>query len=81
MKDEVCATSREKIDRERREGKRGEERRWGRGKRGKEGGYLARSKRSITGTSLVAEQLRVCTPTAEGPGLIPGRGTGSHMLQ
>ena len=54
VKDEVCATSREKIDRERREGKRGEERRWGRGKRGKGGGYLARSKRSITGTSLVA---------------------------
>ena len=35
VKDEVCATSRERIDRERREGKRGEERRWGRGKREK----------------------------------------------
>ena len=31
VKDEVCATSRERIDRERREGKRGEERRGGRG--------------------------------------------------
>ena len=31
------------------------------------------------GTSLVVQQLRLCTPDAEGPGLIPGQGTRSHM--
>ena len=31
------------------------------------------------GTSLVAQWLRFHTPSAGGPGLIPGQGTRSHM--
>ena len=31
--------------------------------------------------SLVVQQLRLCAPNAGGPGLIPGQGTRSHMLQ
>ncbi|TEA36925.1 hypothetical protein DBR06_SOUSAS210044, partial [Sousa chinensis] len=31
------------------------------------------------GTSLVAQWLRLHTPNAGGPGLIPGQGTRSHM--
>ena len=33
------------------------------------------------GTSLVVQQLRSYTPNAEGPGLILGQGTSSHMPQ
>ena len=33
------------------------------------------------GTSLVIQQLRLCTPNTGRPGSIPGRGTRSHMLQ
>ena len=32
-------------------------------------------------TSLVVQRLRLRAPRAGGPGLIPGRGTRSHMLQ
>ncbi|TEA37188.1 hypothetical protein DBR06_SOUSAS210422, partial [Sousa chinensis] len=31
--------------------------------------------------SLVVQWLRLHTPSAGGPGLIPGQGTRSHMLQ
>ena len=31
------------------------------------------------GTSLVAQWIRLCTPSAGGPGSIPGQGTRSHM--
>ena len=34
-----------------------------------------------TGTSLVVQWLRLCTPNAGGPGSIPGQGTRSHMPQ
>ena len=34
-----------------------------------------------TGTSLVAQCLRLCGPSGGGLGLIPGQGTKSHMLQ
>ena len=37
------------------------------------------NKISIDGTSLVAQWLRLHTPSAGGPGSIPGQGTGSHM--
>ena len=33
----------------------------------------------LTGTSLVAQWLRLRAPNARGPGLIPGQGTRSHM--
>ena len=33
------------------------------------------------GTSLVVQWLRLCTPNVAGPRLIPGWGTGPHMLQ
>ena len=33
------------------------------------------------GTSLVVQWLRLHAPSAGGPGLIPGQGTGSHMPQ
>ena len=33
------------------------------------------------GTSLMVQFLRLHTPKTEGPGLIPGQGTRSHMLQ
>ena len=36
---------------------------------------------SIQGTSLVVQWLRLCTPKAEGLGLIPGQGTRSHIPQ
>ena len=36
---------------------------------------------SIQGTSLVVQWLRLCTPKAEGLGLIPGQGTRSHIAQ
>ena len=32
-----------------------------------------------TGTSLVVQWVRLCTPNAGGWGSIPGQGTGSHM--
>ena len=35
----------------------------------------------IVRTFLVAQSLRLCAPNAGSPGLIPGQGTGSHMLQ
>ena len=34
---------------------------------------------SSTGTSLMVQWLRLHTPNAGGPGLIPGQGTRSHM--
>ena len=33
------------------------------------------------GSSLVVLRLRLGTPQTRGPDSIPGRGTGSHMLQ
>ena len=33
----------------------------------------------ICGNSLVVQWSRLCAPSAEGPGLIPGQGTRSHM--
>ena len=39
-----------------------------------------RSEKAV-GTSLVVQWLRLYTPNAGGPGLIPGLGTRSHMLQ
>ena len=40
-------------------------------------------RKTTPGTSLVVQWLRLCTPHARGPGLIPGQGTiiRSHMLQ
>ena len=35
----------------------------------------------IWGTSLAVQWLRLCAPNAGGPGLIPGQGPGSHLLQ
>ena len=43
-------------------------------KNSQQGGYRG-------GTSLVVQWLRLCAPNAGGPGLIPGQGTRSHMLQ
>ena len=37
--------------------------------------------KTSTGTSLVAQRLRLCTPEAGGLGSIPGQGTRSHMQQ
>ena len=34
-----------------------------------------------SGTFLVIQWLSLCTPNARGPGLIPGQGTRSHILQ
>ena len=34
-----------------------------------------------SGTFLVAQGLRLCSPNAGGPGSIPGQGTRSHMSQ
>ena len=31
--------------------------------------------------SLVVQELRLCPPNAVGPGLIPGQGSRSHVLQ
>ena len=33
------------------------------------------------GTSLVVQWLRLCAPSARGPGSIPGQGTRSHIPQ
>ena len=38
-------------------------------------------KNGIGSTSLVAQRLRFHAPGARGPGLIPGQGARSHMLQ
>ena len=38
-------------------------------------------KKYVSGTSLEVQWLRLCTPSAGGPGSIPGRGTRGHMLQ
>ena len=38
-------------------------------------------RKAIKCTSLVAQWLRLHTPSAEGPGSIPGQGTSSHMLK
>ena len=35
----------------------------------------------ICGTSLVVQWLRLCTPSAGGPGSVPGQGTRVHMPQ
>ena len=37
-------------------------------------------KKSLAGTSLVVQQVRLCSPNAGGTGLIPGQGTRSRML-
>ena len=37
--------------------------------------------KSLMGTSLVGQGVRHQAPNAEGPGSIPGHGTGSHRLQ
>ena len=34
---------------------------------------------SISGTSLVVQWLRFCAPNAGDSGLVPSRGTGSHI--
>ena len=39
------------------------------------------AKGNETGTSLVAQWLRLCTPNTGGPGSVPGRGTRVHMPQ
>ena len=36
-------------------------------------------KKGKEGTSLVAQWIRLCAPSAAGLGLIPGQGTRSHM--
>ena len=36
---------------------------------------------SLPRISLVVEWLRLCAPNAGDPGLLPGQGTRSHMLQ
>ena len=41
---------------------------------------MSRSKKE-QGTSLVVQWLRLHAPNARGPGIIPGRGARSHMLQ
>ena len=33
----------------------------------------------MLGTSQVVQWVRLCAPKAGGPGLIPGRGTRSHL--
>ena len=38
-------------------------------------------KKDQVGTSLAVQWLRLCAPSAEASGLIPGQETGSHMLQ
>ena len=43
--------------------------------------FSTRSEIWLSGISLVVQWLRLCTPNAGGPGLIPGQGTRSHMLQ
>ena len=37
------------------------------------------SKYRLSGTSLVAQRLRLRAPNAGGPGSMPGQGTRSHM--
>ena len=36
-------------------------------------------KNEVLGTSLVVQRVRLHAPKLGGPGLIPGRGTRSHM--
>ncbi|TEA33197.1 hypothetical protein DBR06_SOUSAS8010046, partial [Sousa chinensis] len=38
-------------------------------------------RRTLQGTSLVVQWLRLCAPNARGPGSIPGQGTRTHMPQ
>ena len=40
---------------------------------------IALLKKKENGTSLVVQWLRLCTPSAEGPGSIPRQGTRFHM--
>ena len=35
--------------------------------------------KAVGGTSLVVQWIRLCAPSAGGPGSIPGQGTRSHM--
>ena len=42
---------------------------------------ISLEKEGNSGTSLVVQWLRCHTAKAEGPGLIPGQRTGSHVLQ
>ena len=43
--------------------------------------HFLKERKGKVGTSLVVQWLRLCTPTAEGLGSIPGQGTRSHILQ
>ena len=43
--------------------------------------WTADLNRVLRGTSPVVQWLRLCAPNARGPGLIPGQGTRSHVLQ
>ena len=45
------------------------------------GQFGSRLKETKGWTSLVVQWLRLCAPNAGVPGLIPGYGTRSHMLQ
>ena len=45
------------------------------------GGSQIRFQTCLTGNSLVVQWLRLQAPNAGGPGLIPGQGTRSHILQ
>ena len=38
------------------------------------------SKKKLLKISLVVQWLRLCGPSVEGPGSIPGQGTRSHKL-
>ena len=40
-----------------------------------------KKKKKLSGTSLLVQWLRLCSPNAEGPGSYPGQGTRSHILQ
>ena len=44
-------------------------------------GTLDMHRQILLGTSLVVQWLRLHTPNAGGPGLIPGQGSRSHILQ
>ena len=37
--------------------------------------------KKTNGIPLVVQRLRLCSPNAGGPGVIPGQGTRPHVLQ
>ena len=49
--------------------------------RSKVTGIIGKSQMAFVGTSLVVQWLRLQSPNAGGPGLIPDQGTRSHMPQ